>query len=97
MCIRAQFPKSRKHAEALEDFAVAQRVRNKIVKDTGEFQYVLPDVTSARAEKYGSCVLAILQAETGEYDAATRSFDYAMALKPEERDNYLAKRAEYGL
>ena len=104
--------------EALEDFDVAQRVRPKIVKDTGEFY----------------CVLGIVQAETGRYSKfyphirpflihllgpllivleiqiaditfsrplslaeAMRSFDYAMALKPQERDNYLAKRAQYNL
>lgn len=30
-------------------------------------------------------------------DKATRSFDYAMALKPEEREQYHAKRTQYGL
>lgn len=30
-------------------------------------------------------------------DAARRSFDFAQALKPEERDKYIAKRRRYGL
>lgn len=57
------------------------RLRPEIVKDTGEFRFALGQ----------------LRAETGDKVGAARDFDFATALKPEERFIYNETRRAYGL
>jgi len=62
--------------EALNDFEKGIALRPSCVQDTGELRYVL----------------ACLRAETGDLDQAMIDFDWACALRPDQRESYIAER-----
>ncbi|KAI5475808.1 hypothetical protein MNV49_000819 [Pseudohyphozyma bogoriensis] len=67
--------------KALSDFDQAMALRPALVKDTGEFRFALGQ----------------LRAEAGDRAGASKDFDFAIALKPEERPIYQSTRDAYGL